>query len=731
MIKLEKIIIILMAFILFLSSYSISASNEKEVSNEIIELKYYFETPIIKQVRIGNKTYDQVNMNDVTCFGNSGEPNLPIKGAYILLPPDSRIRKITASFDKKISVGKNLMIAPVPEIIPKYQSININHPNLNWDIYNSSNLFPNEIYREIGVYKFRGYDILVLSLHPIQYKPDSGELFFIQVLNLKIEMQSYYDKNSLFRGLNKDEFQILKKVDNPEMINKYRESSSIYTNFLEKEHLLILTVDNLADDFDLLVKAHFNRGIQTSIKTLNDISIFPDQLNPEDVREFIRQEYLQNGIDYVLIGGDIELIPAKYLYVFGLDEETWPYETEMPCDLFYSCLDGTFNYDGDSRWGEPSDGENGNDVDLFAEVFVGRACVDDKEDVDNFVNKTIKYMNAEYEDEYIDNILLAGEYLGDHGIASWGGNYLDLLIDECNLDGYKTNGIPSNRYEIEKLYDRDQEWNKLKIIEAINEDIHILNHDGHSNYYYSLKMVNDDVVYLNNNKPCFIYSVGCNCGGFDYEDCFAETINVKTSFGAFAVIMNARYGWFWSQSTDGDSTRYTREFWDAVFDENITVISRANQDSKEDNLFLIERSCMRWCYYQLHLFGDPSLSFHISSSPDTPGKPSGPSSIKKGDEAFFQVSTIDLEDDGVFFLFDWGDGADSGWIGPFKSGEICETMHIWNKIGEYNVRVIARDSLYATSEWSEPLNIKIEKKVKLLDQLLIILDHFLILPRYI
>ncbi|MCJ2534022.1 MAG: C25 family cysteine peptidase, partial [Candidatus Thermoplasmatota archaeon] len=77
--------------------------------------------------------------------------------------------------------------------------------------------------------------------------------------------------------------------------------------------------------------------------------------------------------------------------------------------------------------------------------------------------------------------------------------------------------------------------------------------------------------------------------------------------------MNARYGWFWSYSTDGDSQRFNREFWDAVFDEDMPEIGRANQDSKEDNLHIIGRSCIRWCYYQLNLFGDPSLAFFKDS----------------------------------------------------------------------------------------------------------------------
>jgi hypothetical protein len=72
---------------------------------------------------------------------------------------------------------------------------------------------------------------------------------------------------------------------------------------------------------------------------------------------------------------------------------------------------------------------------------------------------------------------------------------------------------------------------------------------------------------------------------------------------------------FWSYSTDGDGTRYKREFWDAVFGENIPCISKAHQDSREDNVYLIDRSCMRWSYYGLNLFADPSIVFHIGNPP--------------------------------------------------------------------------------------------------------------------
>jgi hypothetical protein len=61
-----------------------------------------------------------------------------------------------------------------------------------------------------------------------------------------------------------------------------------------------------------------------------------------------------------------------------------------------------------------------------------------------------------------------------------------------------------------------------------------------------------------------------------------------------------------SINVDSPSQRYDRQFWDAPLGEGILEIGRANQDSKEDNAGDIGLVCMRWCYYELNLFGDPA-----------------------------------------------------------------------------------------------------------------------------
>jgi len=231
-------------------------------------------------------------------------------------------------------------------------------------------------------------------------------------------------------------------------------------------------------------------------------------------------------------------------------------------------------------------------------------------------------MNASANNEsYLKNALFAGEDLGYNTQGSW---YMEQLINGSTDDGYTTVGIPASDYTVDKLYDDDYYWDGSELISRINSGVHYINHLGHANQDYDMKIMSSDVQSLTNTKYCFIISQGCMSGWFDDTDCIAEYFTCKSTHGAVAGIWNARYGFFWSESTDGDSQRLHRMFWDAVFAENKTTMGAANHDSKEDNLFIIGRSCIRWCVYETNLFGDPSLDLRgqlPSPPPPPPPKP--------------------------------------------------------------------------------------------------------------
>jgi len=97
--------------------------------------------------------------------------------------------------------------------------------------------------------------------------------------------------------------------------------------------------------------------------------------------------------------------------------------------------------------------------------------------------------------------------------------------------------------------------------------------------------------------------------------------------------------------------------------------------------------------------------------PDQPSKPSGQTSGKPGEEYTYTSATSDYNSDQIYYLFNWGDGTDSDWKGPYESGETGSAKHIWNDQGEYNITVKAKDDPNGDGDlsdgkesiWSEPL----------------------------
>ena len=97
------------------------------------------------------------------------------------------------------------------------------------------------------------------------------------------------------------------------------------------------------------------------------------------------------------------------------------------------------------------------------------------------------------------------------------------------------------------------------------------------------------------------------------------------------------------------------------------------------------------------------------NSPDTPSKPSGQTSGKNGEEYTYSTSTTDPQGEQVFYWWDWGDGSNSGWLGPFESGDTAEASHTWENRGDYSIKVKAKDINDFESEWSDPLPISMPR----------------------
>jgi hypothetical protein len=95
-----------------------------------------------------------------------------------------------------------------------------------------------------------------------------------------------------------------------------------------------------------------------------------------------------------------------------------------------------------------------------------------------------------------------------------------------------------------------------------------------------------------------------------------------------------------------------------------------------------------------------AIPYITNMPPDTPAAPTGPDSGIMNVEYTFTATASDPESEQIYYMFNWGDGTDSGWVGPYNSGLSGSAIHKWTAAGDYPVKVKAKDVNDAESGFS-------------------------------
>ena len=612
-----------------------------------VVLDYSFTAPTI--VQQPDRT-DSVAVAGLPSWGAPGAPVLPYRTGYVLLPYGSEAADVSVTAAQWVALPGTYRVEPGRKPVPLSSKGPIARTPPNPAIYSSSAPFPAQPWGPISVQRWRGHAIVVANLFPVRYLPAAGIVQWCNRLRITVKLRARTAAESAallpVRRAGADARYLQRHVDTPELLTTYASASASPAprTLLDPEpayDYVIITSNALANaagayTFQNLVAQKVAQGIPATIVTTEWIYANYSGTRPGGgsdnqtrIRNFIIDAYQTWGTHYALLGGDgdaanvggesgNQIIPHRGFAVYD--------DADIPADMYYGCLDGTFDNNANGFYGEPNDGVGGGEVDLLAEVHVGRAPVDSDAEVSDFVHKTLAYAAAAPPQD----VWMVGEYLGFGGVADWGGNYKDEIKNGTDLYGYTTVGFlnaPSApAYDVSTLYDRDDpgnDWPPSQLIGIINGGVHLINHLGHANNTYVMKLGNADVDGFTNTKYFVGYSQGCYAGAFDNrddwgdylsEDCIAEHL-VCSAHGAAAFIACSRYGWGVGESTDGPSQHFDREFWDAVLGEGIIEIGAANDDSKWDQAgYVAADEIGRWCCYELTLFGDPQLMIKVISS---------------------------------------------------------------------------------------------------------------------
>jgi len=610
---------------------------EIDISEDKMVLEYVFSKPIVSK----QDDYDWVKIEGLEQYLRVGAPIVPVRPAKILVPPGKTVVATQTVPLETYDLEGTYRLPPAQKPYPlSYKGV-VEATKPDPAVYGKAVPWPGMYHEDVSAQSKRGYQLFIVNLFPLQYVPTTGEISYITKLRLEIELADA-SSSDVLRPLETLEAELAAGVDNPSVLGVYPETGTSLERLDGPSSLpsggpyqyVIITNEALEAapgpwNFQALRDAKTARGITATIVTTAWIYANYDGTRPDGgtdnqtrIRNFLIDAYQNWDTEYALLGGTNAIIPARMFYVWG---------DTMPVDNYYGCVEPeecTFDYDADGLYAEPTDGVGGGEVDLYAEIYVGRATVENATELGNFIYKTLTYdltMN-----EYLPRIAMVGEYLGFGGVAEFAKDSMEQIRLGGDYDGYFTCGfenhgdpdfidfntvgcLPGEPTCFWPLYDKDhpaENWPKTDLINLMNGGIHVFNHLGHANFTYCMKLNTSDLTSLTNTDYFFAYSQGCMPGGFDTPNCFAEVIT-SMEYGAFAVVMNARYGYGQFNSTDGPSQRFDRQFWDAVLCEDMLEMGRANQDSKEDNLWDINNDVIRWCYYELNLFGDPEQRFRF------------------------------------------------------------------------------------------------------------------------
>jgi hypothetical protein len=587
----------------------------------VVSYEYTFNTPVVTTE--GNGQW--IMMKDCRTGGTPGAPALPSFGVKLLLPPGEGVESVQVIPGERQLLGTDFRIQPNQYEVPYSYTGPYEEVAPNPDIYESNRPYPYQLYSTPFAQGYCGHTLGFFTINPVSYNPVTGEVWWYP--RMRVEVITAPERNAAARlqTLYYRDEQIQKNlerwVQNPELLSFYPE---VQRNRQEEWDMVVITNAAMQPTFQTFADMKNRRGIRTFIQTTEWIyANVSGSDNAAKIRNYIITCYTTWHIKYVLLGGDGDasgagnIIPHRGVYArshYGGGDET---DTDLPCDLYYGGLDGTWNTDGDAQYGE----ETPQEADYIAEVHVGRASVDNATEAARFVNKSTMYQRTPVvADCGGDDVLFAGELLWDDvpGVWTFGDTYMQEVRWGSSNHGYTTVGVDEPAIA-DTLWDKNyypSEWSALTHLKPkLNAGTNLFHHLGHANETYACRFNSSDVTDVNmtnngtNHSFYIIYTQGCYCGSFDYNDCIAEKWTVEINNGAVAVIMNSRYGWGYHQSTRGSSQYFHREFVDGIYREHLTHIALANDDSKVDCLPWINNDDManRWCCLELNVFGDPEL----------------------------------------------------------------------------------------------------------------------------
>jgi hypothetical protein len=567
---------------------------------QTVEMNYSFEQPVITEIQ----GYEQIQLRGCMQSALTGQPSLPWQSVSLMLPQGQEATSIEVRLSDFHEIeGSHLLFPYQPS--RAYSDTKPHEFVKDESIYNSKATYPSKAEGHLSTQYMNGIGFAFSAFTPVQYEPATGKIKYATKATVTVRTRATRANLGDMAWLTPFNVSRAERLaQNPEMIHNYQGRDGV-----PGYDLLVVTKQQYVSSFDEYVTFYQARGLRTQVVSIEDVlSTMSGQDNPEKLRNYIIQEYQDNGIQMVNLAGDVPDIPYRSFYCH-VTSGGGNQEDDLPADLYYAALDGTWNDNGNNRWGEI--GED----DLLPEIGIGRMCFSNQEELNNMMHKTTSYQDSPVLGEF-HKVIMGGEHLYDNPESN-GSQYLELLIGTHDDNGYTTTGIPEN-YNFTRLYEEQGNWSGSLLMNAINQGTQYVHHDGHANTTYVAGWYNSDITdgnFSNTNgvdhNYTFFHTSGCICGDFT-STCILEKMTKISNF-AVATIGNSRYGWFNEGQTEGPAIHLHRETEDAYYHDRIPQSGLALTEGKIQTAPWVnapgqwEEGALRWNFYDLNLMGDVAV----------------------------------------------------------------------------------------------------------------------------
>ncbi len=419
-------------------------------------------------------------------------------------------------------------------------------------------------------------------------------------------------------------------------------TQSIYGIPLGNQYVII-TSPSFAESFGEFIEFKNILGISTALALTDSIyAKYSGVDKAEKIRNYLK-DFRQSGGIYVMLGGDDEIIPPRYMLYYNANVPPSDKQDLMPSDLYYSELDGTYDLDGDGIWGEPTHDSPELDTDLK----VGRIPVKTPSAAKRFISKLIAFYTSPGDGNYdylMKALFFTADEMRDYPANGQHNAIAEVYPEQFLIDTFTTvefpsgaDPSPSNATGYQSIQKISEGFGIVNIITHGRADGFVVRSANYGGSPSSLVITSasvsthgstDDLI--KNNHTSLYYSLACNGGGYDLDSIngissdfsLVERLISIDSAGAIGMVANSRWGWVYS------SYLLQKSFMKHLF----TDAYGSPVDAMHLSWF--DYPYFRDLIYGQNYFGDPSMKIYLK-------KPSPlVASIEKSGSFGYQVKTL-------------------------------------------------------------------------------------------